>query len=296
MRIGIFGRLTRTTDLLIINDFLKFLQAEGVYFCMYDEYSRSLNSQLYPGREPELSYPVFDKYIPGLACDVVYSIGGDGTFLDCVRMVSPFHIPILGVNVGRLGFLATTNQADLKSVTKKILKGEFHIQTRDMLALESNPNILFKEYNVALNEVTIHKSNSNEMIIVHVYADDKFMNTYWADGLIVSTPTGSTAYSLACGGPIISPLCDVWAITPIAPHALTVRPIIVPTTTLLAIEVESRSGQCLVALDNRNELVQEHVRLTARKANLKAKVISFDSHNYYDNLRSRLNWGLDNRN
>jgi len=211
-------------------------------------------------------------------------------------MVGAIQTPVLGVNVGRLGFLATTNQHELKSITDKLKAGDWLLQTRDMLALQSDPHILFRGYNMALNEVTIHKSNSNEMIIVHVYADGDFMNTYWADGIIITTPTGSTAYSLACGGPIISPQCDTWAITPIAPHALTVRPVIVPTSTVLTFEIESRSGQCLVALDNRNELVQEHVRLTVRKADLQAQMVTFKHHKYFDNLRSRLNWGLDSRN
>jgi len=296
MTIAIFGRITRTTDFVILRDFFRFLQKEGTAYFIYDEYARNLARYAPLNQELGLLQPVFRGLEELPEVDFLFSIGGDGTFLDSVRMVGQRAIPIVGINVGRLGFLANSNQHELKDLTKKLIAGNWIPQKRTLLALESNPSIIFHENSFAINEITIHKSNSNEMIIIHTYVDGEFLNSYWADGLIVSTPTGSTAYSLACGGPIIIPQANTWVITPIAPHSLTVRPIILPTESVITFEMESRSGQCLVALDNRNELIQEHVRILVKKADFDAVLVTFEETSYFETLRNRLNWGVDSRN
>jgi NAD+ kinase len=226
----------------------------------------------------------------------MYSIGGDGTLLDAVRLVGKNPIPILGINVGRLGFLTHATLDNLPQLTNELSKNNFLVEARSLIIAETEPHNIFGNENYGLNEVTIHKANSNEMIVIHVYVNGEFLNTYWADGLIISTPTGSTAYSLACGGPIISPRSNTFVLTPIAPHSLTVRPIILPDDIIISFEVESRSGQALVAVDNRTTLVQNHQEIAIRRADFDIQLVRLPNRSYFDTLRYRLNWGLDVRN
>jgi NAD+ kinase len=209
--------------------------------------------------------------------------------------VGTLGIPILGVNVGRLGFLAQTFPKDLIPTTQLLLQNRCKIDERSMLEINSSPIPIFKDAPFGLNEVTLHKSHSNDMIIIHAYVNGEFLNSYWCDGLMISTSTGSTAYSLSCGGPIIMPSSGVFVITPIAPHSLTVRPFIIPNTSVISLEIESRSGQALVAIDSRTELVPDNFEIAVKKANFKAKLVQLPDSNYFNTLRSRLNWGVDSR-
>jgi NAD+ kinase len=296
MKIAIFGRITRSTRYEILNQFLHYLQAEQIEFLIYDEYAQKL-AQV-PALAPcwDLLNDRFTEAKQISDCDFIYSIGGDGTILDTVRLIGPLNIPIVGVNVGRLGFLAVINQEEVIALTQELLKGNWLADTRSLVQIKSNPDTIFKDVNFALNEVTIHKSNTNEMITVHTYINGAFLNSYWADGLIVSTPTGSTAYSLACGGPIITPQASTFVITPIAPHSLTVRPFIIEDSATLSFEIESRSGQALVALDNRNELIQDTFVISVEKASFTVTLVKSANRTYFQTLRDRLNWGLDSRN
>lgn len=295
MNIAIYGRVTRTTDFVILRDFFRFLLKENIPYAIYDEYARNLARYAPLNQELSLLQPVFRSIDDLAECDFVFSIGGDGTFLDSVRIVKTRH-PIVGINVGRLGFLANSNQHELKDLTRKLQKGEWKPEKRTLLALESDPAIIFHENSFAINEITIHKSNSNEMIIIHTYVDGQFLNSYWADGLIVSTPTGSTAYSLASSG------TDQSFPTQIRGLSRRLRPLThgtpdyLPTESVITFEMESRSGQCLVALDNRNELIQEHVRIAVKKADFDVTLVTFEENNYFETLRNRLNWGVDSRN
>ncbi len=235
------------------------------------------------------------KDIQSKQVDLFVSIGGDGTFLDGVKYIFGSTIPIVGLNTGRLGFLSRISTDDLEGAFKHIEKGNAGIAHRSVIQLNSKPS-LFGEYNFALNEMTIHKNDSSSMIIIHVYMDGEFLNSYWADGLIVSTPTGSTAYSMSCGGPIVFPGSNNFIITPVAPHNLNVRPIVIPDKATLTFKVEGRSDSFLVSLDSRTEVISSDVELTAKRHDNTIRLIKLPDYSYLKTLRNKLNWGLDKRN
>jgi len=296
MKIAIFGRVTKNTDFVVLHDFFNYLGELGIESIVYEGYKKELSEQ---GIFKEKAFPIketFESNSQLKGCDLFYSIGGDGTLLDAVRYVCGSGIPVLGINVGRLGFLASVSQQELKSITHHFLHNTWKTENRTMIQADSQPLNLFGECNYGLNEITIHKANSNEMIVIHTYVNGSFLNSYWADGLIIATPTGSTAYSLACGGPIISPQSGAFVITPIAPHSLTVRPFILPDTSVISFEVESRSGQALVAVDNRTAIIKNHQEIAVRKSVNVLNLVRVEERGYFTTLRKRLNWGLDSRN
>jgi len=227
--------------------------------------------------------------------DVMLSIGGDGTFLEAVSYVRDKEIPVAGINSGRLGFLADIAQEEISKALDSILNGSYQVEERTLLELKSEQD-LFGDFNFALNEITVHKRDDSSMIKLHAYLNDQFLNTYWADGLIISTPTGSTAYSLSVGGPIVSPGVRDFILAPIAPHNLTVRPLVVPDDMELKLRMEGRSGKILVSLDSRSVVVEAGVELRITRAPFKVITIRLNDHSFYNTLRSKLMWGLDRRN
>jgi NAD+ kinase len=232
----------------------------------------------------------FNVYTPGEPLsdiELFISIGGDGTLLESVTHIGRLEIPILGINTGRLGFLATISKNDTEDALQKFLQGSFTLDKRALLKLETNKEI-FGPLNFALNDFTVVKKDSSAMITIHTYIDGEFLNSYWADGIIVSTPTGSTGYSLSCGGPLIFPRSGNFVITPVSPHNLTVRPII--------FQVEGRSKKFLASLDSRVASVDSSVKLKVSKADFKVNLVQLDGTHYFKTLRQKLNWGLDVRN
>ncbi|MBN1251437.1 MAG: NAD kinase [Bacteroidales bacterium] len=227
--------------------------------------------------------------------DVLLSIGGDGTFLESTIFIKDSKIPIAGINSGRLGFLANISKNEMKSALEKILKKSYSYEERDLIQLETENN-LFGEYNFALNELTVQKKDSSSMIIIHVYSKGQFLNTYWADGLIISTPTGSTAYSLSAGGPIVVPNSQNFIITPLAPHNLTIRPLVVPNNQELTLKVEGRDQNFLISLDHRYETFTSSTELKIKKANFKIRMLKHDDRTFFSTLREKLMWGIDKRN
>ncbi len=227
--------------------------------------------------------------------DILLSIGGDGTFLDSVTFVQNSGIPIAGINSGRLGFLANISRDEIELAIEKILNKSYSFEERELIQLVS-PGRLFGDCNFALNEVTITKKDSSSMITIHVYLNGHFLNTYWSDGLIISTPTGSTAYSLSVGGPIVVPDAKNFIITPIAPHNLTVRPLVLPNNQELTLKIEGRDENYLVSLDRRYETLPSGLELKIKKARFKIKVVNYDSRTFFGTLREKLMWGLDRRN
>lgn len=223
------------------------------------------------------------------------SLGGDGTLLETVNYVGQFMVPVLGINLGRLGFLATINQEEITLAIQKLFEGAYQIDERAMLRLETNRD-LFGQTNFALNDLTIMKKDSAAMITVHAYIDGAFLNSYWADGLIVSTPTGSTGYNLSCGGPLVFPRSGSFVLTPVSPHNLTTRPIIVPDQSIIKLEVEGRSKQYLITLDSRVATGDLNLEITIMKENFKARLIQLEGQHYFKTLRQKLNWGFDIRN
>jgi NAD+ kinase len=253
--------------------------------------------------EKFLKASVFKKftwktYKPGESLkklNLFLSIGGDGTLLDSVTHIGNCETPILGINTGRLGFLATINKEDVESALTKVFKGTYTIDQRTVLRLESNKK-LFGKLNFALNDFTLVKKDSSSMITVHTYIDGELLNSYWADGIIVSTPTGSTGYALSCGGPLVFPRSGNFVITPVSPHNLTVRPIVLSDSSEISFGVEGRSKKFLISLDSRIAVVDNTIKLKVLKEDFKVNLILLEGQHYFKTLRQKLNWGLDIRN
>jgi NAD+ kinase len=225
----------------------------------------------------------------------IVSLGGDGTLLDTVTLVRSHDVPIMGINFGRLGFLASIGRNEVKLAIKELVNHSFVVDKRTLIHLDSNLP-LFGNVPYGLNEFAIHKQDIAPMIKIHTYLNGEFLNTYWADGLIVATPTGSTGYSLSCNGPIVFPESGSFVITPVAPHNLNVRPIVVPDDNIISFEIESRSDQAICALDSRREIVNKDVQLAVRKESFMLSLIRLNENNFLQTLRNKLTWGLDKRN
>lgn len=241
------------------------------------------------------NFDQFDKLYSSDNVDYLISLGGDGTLLEAVNYVGELETPILGINTGRLGFLATTPKDKIEKALSDLLNKNYKIDSRALIYLETNSKV-FGEKPFALNELAILKTDSSSMITVHTYVDGEYLNSYWADGLIVATPTGSTGYSLSCGGPIILPHSNNFVITPVSAHNLNVRPLIVSDQSVISFKIEGRSNKFLVSLDSKSHSVDSSIKMSVRKGEFKAKLITFDQLNYFDTLRQKLNWGLDLRN
>jgi len=227
--------------------------------------------------------------------EFVISLGGDGTLLDTVALVRDKGLPIMGINFGRLGFLASIGQNELADAVKALKKQTYVIDKRTMIHLDASLS-MFGNVPFALNEFSIHKRDTAPMIKIHTYLNGEFLNTYWADGLIVATPTGSTGYSLSCNGPIVFPESGSFLITPVAPHNLNVRSIIVPDDNIISFVIESRSDHIICALDSRREIVSKNVQLAVKKESFLLNLVRLTENNFLQTLHNKLTWGLDKRN
>jgi NAD+ kinase len=227
--------------------------------------------------------------------EFIISLGGDGTLLDTVTLVRDKGIPIMGINFGRLGFLASIGRDEMQLAVKAMTRRTYVVDNRTLIHVDANIP-MFGDVPYALNEFSIHKRDVAAMIKIHTYLNGEFLNTYWADGLLVSTPTGSTGYSLSCNGPVVFPESGSFVITPVAPHNLNVRPIIVPDNNIISFEIESRSDQIICALDSRREIVSKNVQLAVRKESFDISLVRLSENNFLQTLRNKLTWGLDKRN
>jgi NAD+ kinase len=243
----------------------------------------------------DIKIQVFDYFDKNReVVDVMICVGGDGTILDTLHLIRDSNIPVLALNTGRLGFLADVQVDLLESAIEDIEKGNFTLESRSLLHLESSISMF--DYNFALNDFVIHKKETSSMIVVHAYLNGEFLNSYWSDGLIISTPTGSTGYSLSCGGPIIFPKSDSFVITPIAPHNLNVRPVVVPDDVVISFEIEGRASSYLASMDARSHSISGEVNMAVRKADHKLQLMRLSNIHFLDTLRSKLHWGFDRRN
>jgi NAD+ kinase len=294
MKIALFGRLFNEsfTDSfkLMFEEFTKRNIEVDIYEPFYDFLIREVNFKP-PVNKNFNGYHDLDKDI-----DFVFSIGGDGTFLEAVTIVRETGIPIVGINSGRLGFMADIAQDEIPQALNDIFNGQYSIEERSLLKLETSKNGLFKEFNYALNEFTVHKKDTASMITIHTYLNNEYLNSYWADGLIIATPTGSTAYSLSVGGPILIPNTQNFIISPISPHNLTVRPIVVPNQHEITLRVEGRSDSYLASLDSRSCTFESSTELKIKKSDFQIRVLKLKSHSFYGTLRNKLMWGVDKRN
>lgn len=227
--------------------------------------------------------------------DLVITLGGDGTILKAITLVKDSRIPILGINLGRLGFLASVEKSRIKEAINELVNKKFHVEERALLDLNCNIPI-FEDSPFALNDFTLHKRDTSSMIIIKTYINDELLNSYWADGIIVSTPTGSTGYSLSCGGPIIFPASGNFVITPVAPHNLNVRPVVISDSSKITFEIDGRSENFLCTLDSRYETITSSHRIELNKAKFKTRLAHLEGSNFMKTIRNKLMWGLDMRN
>lgn len=291
MKIGIHGKEFNRQLVPQMERMLRFFQKEKADLFVSAKFEKFLKSPAFKKFE-------WKTYEPGESLkklDAFLSIGGDGTLLESVTHIGKNEVPILGINTGRLGFLATISKDDIDESLTKLFKKAYTLDQRAVLRLESTPE-LFGKLNFALNDFTLVKKDSSSMITVHTYIDGELLNSYWADGIIVSTPTGSTGYALSCGGPLVFPRSGNFVITPVSPHNLTVRPIVVADSSEISFKVEGRSKKFLVTLDSRIATVDDSVRLKIVKEDFKVNLILLEGHHYFKTLREKLNWGLDIRN
>jgi len=289
----IYGKTLKDSHLKYLNTLLHKLKKEDVEVFFYKPFLLTIKEQL----SFDKKYNTISKTEELISnkIDILISFGGDGTILSSAVLVKDSQIPIIGINLGRLGFLAIVDKNSIEDAIDKINSGYYVLQQRSLIKLESSSK-LFGDENFALNDFTLHKSASSSVITVHTYLNGRYLNTYWVDGLIVSTPTGSTGYSLSCGGPIVFPGSGNFIITPVAPHNLTMRPIVVPDNSELSFEIESRSDSFLCTLDSRFETITSTHSLKIKKADFEISLIVFEGFEFSRNIRNKLNWGNDKRN
>ena len=292
MKVAIHGKVFPESTIQVIEDTINLLKSKN-HSCYL---SKSFHDQvLQNGADLDncgtyLPEDDFDGF------DFIISIGGDGTLLETITHVGATQTPVLGVNTGRLGFLATTNKEAISQALDYIENNDYEIDTRMLLRVEASGADPFKSLNFGLNEVAVLKQDTSSMITVQTYIDDEFLNSYWADGLIISTPTGSTGYSLSCGGPVVMPHSNNLILTPVSPHNLNVRPLVVSDSCTISLHIESRSNYYMASLDSRSAILETGVKLKIYKESFYAKLIKFDGYSFVNTLRKKLHWGLDVRN
>ncbi len=292
MLVALYNRTFAEQDVPLLLRILKMLEDHKLQMVFYKEFYERL--------EPHLSLKSTPRFFTGKRdlpphTDMLFSLGGDGTMLDVVCFVGSSNIPLIGVNLGRLGFLAAIPEEEVEDAIVSLVRGSYTLEKRTLLHLDSSAP-LFNGSPFALNEFTIHRQDSSSMIKIHTYLNGEFLNTYWADGLIVATPTGSTGYSLSCGGPVVFPQTSSFVITPVAPHNLNTRPIVVPDDNVISFEIEGRSDQFLCTLDARTETIKSNVQLAVKKESFSVSLVRPDEHNFLNTLRKKLYWGIDKRN
>jgi len=288
MKIGIFGSECQTDKQAIIRRLFDKLNDLGAEIFVESRFHLFLTESLH--YKPNIAGIINDSF----SFDMALSVGGDGTFLRTVAYINKHDIPILGINTGRLGFLADISVDDMEQTLDEVYCGKYRLEERTLLCLHSAEHA-YHGFNYALNEVAVQKRDTSSMLTIHTKLNGEYLTSYQADGLVIATPTGSTAYSMSVNGPIISPLNQDIVLSPVAPHSLNVRPLIIPDTYSITLNVESRNKFFLVALDGRSEIFPTDFELTIGKANFTTKIVKRLDHSFYQTLREKLMWGADVR-
>jgi NAD+ kinase len=291
IQIGVHGKSFSKAQHSFIQEIFDQLNSFGIRTHISEDYLKIIKKTKINTRHSA----VFKKGEDISSLNFMLSIGGDGTFLDSITYIAEFDVPILGVNIGRLGFLASTTQESFKNTLKDLMAANHDFEYRSLLWIDAGKDI-FNGFNFGLNEFAIQKKDTSSMIVVHTYIDGTYLNSYWSDGLIIATPTGSTGYSLSCGGPLSLPLSNNFIITPISAHNLNVRPMVVSDSSIISLEVEGRSRRFLATIDSRYATIDPNMKISVRKADFKAKLVKLNGYNFFDTLRQKLHWGLDIRN
>jgi NAD+ kinase len=292
MKVAIYSRVIDDDQYGKVQQLLDYLDKENIQPVIYKPFYEMIQSSV---RFSDKTTVFSDSNDLTESIDFLISLGGDGTLLDTVTLVRNKNIPILGINFGRLGFLASIGSKELHIAVQSLVKRTILIDKRSLIHLDASKP-LFGDVPYGLNEFAIHKTDTSPMIKIHTYLNGEFLNTYWADGVIVATPTGSTGYSLSCNGPVVFPESSSFVITPVAPHNLNVRPIIVPDDNIISFEIEGRTDHFICALDSRKELVDKKVQLAVRRESFTLSLVRLNENNFLQTLRNKLSWGLDTRN
>lgn len=294
MKIAVFGQYYQNNTHSIVEKVVAFLEQKNIEIVFYSVFY----DKLIENNVKLSEYKKFNSH----ECltenfDYLISIGGDGTILRAATFVRDSNLPIIGINAGRLGFLATVQEENIENLLNRVLVNDFTISKRTLVSLYSHPeNPDLEDINFALNEITVSRKDTTSMITIETYINNEYLNSYWADGLIISTPTGSTGYSLSCGGPVIMPTSNCFVITPIAPHNLTARPLIIPDDSELTLKIKGREEQYLVSLDSRITSVSNETTLTVKKTNFFISIVEFPEEGFLRTIRKKLLWGEDKRN
>ena len=294
MKVAVFGRFYNKTTSSSVITLFNYLLKKDIEAYIETEFSNLIKSET-QNQKDYSSFKTFD--VLDKSFDLLVSVGGDGTILRAITFVKDFDIPIIGINTGRLGFLATIQVDEIENAIQNIIDGKYRISERSLLRVETLPeNDDITSLNFALNEIAVSRKNTTSMITVETYLDGEYLTSYWSDGLIVSTPTGSTGYSLSCGGPVITPGTNSFVLTPIAPHNLSARPLVIPDSTEIQLKVDGREEQHLVSLDSRIATLNNGTIIKIRKADFKIKMIDLLNESFLVTLRKKLLWGEDKRN
>lgn len=293
MNIALFGKSFSESFDTCVQQLVIKLEKEKCNLFVYEPFAQFLKKKV------RFSSPInlFNEFVDIKGkIDFLLSIGGDGTLLNTITLIRDSGIPVLGINTGRLGFLSNVSEEEILEAVDALISNKYILEDRSLLRLETS-NFLFGDLNFALNELTVMKKNTSSMITINTYVNEEFLNSYWADGLIIATPTGSTAYSLSCGGPIITPESENFIINPIATHNLTVRPIVIPDRYKIRLKVsDGRNKSTLVSLDSRTQTIDNSIELIISKAPFKIKLVRLENEKFFTTIRNKLMWGLDKRN
>ncbi|MFA5574668.1 MAG: NAD kinase [Brumimicrobium sp.] len=292
MKAAVFSRTLRASEIPFIKNFIAESEKLGLTLVFEVNFYELLKKELTLIKQYE-TFRTHRDFHSGI--EIAISIGGDGTFIETVSYVRSSGVPVVGINTGRLGFLADTNVNEFEKVLERISKKDFLIQKRNLISVTTEEDF-FGEDNLAFNDVAIHKDVKTSMITVEAYLADRYINAYWADGLLVGTPTGSTAYNLSCGGPIIYPNSGVHFITPISAHNLNVRPLIVPDNIPITIKTKGRGNEFLLTLDSNSKMIPTGTEIILNKTDFNVNLIKFEESDFFTTIRNKLLWGIDQRN
>lgn len=293
MLVALYNRSFEQDDIPMLQRIIYKLEGYELSLIFFEDFYHRIKQHISLKQAPQILFTGRNDLPP--QTDMLMSLGGDGTMLDTVTFVGDSNIPIIGINLGRLGFLAAISEDEVDGALSSLIQGSYTIEKRSLLHLDANIP-LFGNAPFGLNEFTIHRKDSSSMIKIHTYLNGEFLNTYWADGLIVATPTGSTGYSLSCGGPVVFPQASNFVITPVAPHNLNLRSIVVPDDGVISFEVEGRSDTFLCTLDSRSETITSETQLAIRKEHFSISLVRPHEHNFLKTIRQKLYWGIDKRN
>lgn len=293
MQVVVYGKLLKNKDIPFVQELFDILNEKDISIYVYADYLKQIKEHIHFKKD----VGVFEGYLDFKTrkIDFVITLGGDGTILGAVTIVRDSNVPILGINLGRLGFLASIERKMLKESIDFIQKGMFSINERSVLYLESNIPV-FDDIKFALNDCTLLKRDTSSMITIHTYINGAYLTSYWADGIIISTPTGSTGYSLSCGGPIIFPNSGNFVITPVAPHNLNVRPIVLSDSSVISFDIEGRTDNFLCTLDSRFAKITTKHQLAVRKGDFHIRLVELRDQGFLRTIREKLTWGMDSRN